>query len=205
MGAAEKLQLDYGACEKMLFWIFSAEELGGNNVLADYIQAKPKDFIPTLWRRSKKETTHAVATRNSAGSSIPMDEIDWYKTSYVRAVSALPEPYPDMLRGRFHPNPTISEKFSVVHPVLKTYRKRETIMLAKDMIDHIYSPKMVRDEKRNRLRPQKVFERYGYTYDEWEDMDARKAWDRLRRRIREHMRPAIDAWVIECRKRDLEI
>lgn len=205
MSVAEKSRVDYGACESMLRFALSATEIGGGSSLADWINAKPSDFVAANWRKPKGQPTHAVATRQGGTNSIPMDEIDWYKTSYVRAINSLPAPFPDMLRGRFSENPTISEKFAVVHPVLGMYRKSEPMMVAKDMIDHIYSPRMVRDNDSNRLRPQKIWERYGFSYVEWENHKDRKTWDDVRRKLRQVVRPAIDAWVAECRRKDLEI
>lgn len=203
MTTAEKSKLDYGACEALLRKIFEVTELGSGSSLADWINTKSTDFDPKHWRKPKGRVMHAVATRRGGTNSIPLDDGDWQKSMYVRAVNALPEPFPDMLRGRYHPNPTITQKFSVVHPVLDLCRKPNTMLLAKDMLDHIYSPRMIRDG--STVRPQKIWERYAYTSEEWMDADARKTWDRLRRRLREHMTPAIDAWVDECRKNGLDV
>lgn len=205
MSTAEAVRVDYGACESMLRFVLTATEMGSTSSLADWINTKPKDFNPSNWRKTRGQAMHAVASRVGGVNSIPMDEIDWYKTSYVRVINSLPAPFPEQLRGRFHPNPTITEKFAIVHPVLGLYRKSEPMIVAKDMVDHIYSPKMVRDEKTDRLRKQKIWERYNFTYDEWENHKDRKTWDDVRRKMRQVVQPAIDAWVQECRRLDLEI
>lgn len=203
MGVAEKVGTDYEHCERVLRRVLATPECGGDNPLAEIMHTgRDKSLLQGGNRRSRHET-HATETRRRGGSKALISDKDYADSAFVHAIHALPEPYPAILRGRYHPNPTMAEKFSVVHPVLGMYRKSNAMLVAKDMIDHIYSPRMVRDEKG--LRPQKIWERYEYTSEEWMNTDVRKAWDRLRKRVHEHVNPAIDAWVAECDRRGLVV
>lgn len=202
--SAKTIKIDYSACESLLRFVFSTTEIGGASSLADWINSKPKDFDRKLWVKPKGQATHAVATRQTGGNAIPLDEVDWFKSPFVRAVNALHEPYPEMLRGRYHPNPTITEKCAVIYPVLQMYRKTEPMLRAKAMLDHIFDPPMVADSKGGK-RPQRIWEAYGYEHDEWQNHADRKIWDDVRQKLRSLMQPAIEAWVAECRRRDLDV
>lgn len=215
MGTAETLRVDYKWITRKLAEIYEDHDEGGQNVLADYIQSRPKDFDPKNYRvRNQATLVHASASRNSSGSSVLMDEHEWDRSAYRRAVSALPDPFPSLIRGRFKPNPDIAEKFLVTYPLLASHKDKETITAAqqmmrkKDMLDHIYSPRMVPDERHKNdtvKRKQAIWERYGYTSEQWMDCKERKTWDWVNRKLKEHLRPAIDAWVAECERRGLEI
>tara|TARA_R110000782_G_C14819221_1_gene413885 strand:- start:32247 stop:32894 length:648 start_codon:yes stop_codon:yes gene_type:complete len=215
MSTAEAVRVDYKLVYQKLKEIYEDGEGSSQNVLADYIQSRPKDFDPKNYRvRNQATLVHASASRNNSGSSVLIDEQDWKRSAYKHAVSALPDPFPSHIRGRFKPNPDIAEKFLVTYPLLAPHEDKETITAAqqmmrkKDMLDHIYSPRMVPDEREKNatiMRKQAIWERYGYTSEQWMDCKERKTWDWVNRKLKEHLRPAIDAWVAECERRGLEI
>ena len=207
MSTAKKLDTDYSEYLGFLRFVLSVTERGGSNGLADWINTKPKAGArnASWWGKSGEHCVHAVATRKGSGSDIPLDERDWEKAPYMHAMHALPDPYPAILRGRYSPDPTQLDKFEVVYPILRRYRTADSVRLAKEMLDHIYCPQRVAEGRGGETRKQKIWERFGFTSDEWMDAAERKAWNRLNSRLDELVGPAVMAWVEECRRRGLEI
>lgn len=207
MASAAACDTDYTEYTGLLRFVLSTTELGGKNGLNDWINSntKPQQHNPALWEKSGEHCIHATATQSGSGGGIPLHDRDGMKGPYVHALRALPAPYPSILRGRYAPKPTHLDKFEVVYPILKRYRTAASVLLAKEMIDHLYHPRNVIDAPGVAPRSEKIWERLGYTSAEWMDAAERKAWNRLNQRLDEHVGPAVMAWVAECRRRGLAI
>lgn len=198
---AKQEAIDYWGCVKRLRKAYKASEVGGDNVIADYIQAKPKDYDSRIYRtRPGRESTHATATRPSGKSVVPMNESDWFNSRLVSVAHSLPDPYPAMLRALCHENPSVAEIFSITNPLMALFRGADSIHTASNMANFILRPW---NTARAGEKP-KIWALYGYTSEEWMDAKERKTWDCVRRRMRQITEPAVVAWAEACREKQLE-
>lgn len=203
MTAADKNESDYSEYIGFLRFVFSVAEQGGGGGLADWINTKPNagSVDPRLWRAAGEHCVHAVATRKGGGSEAPLDEVDFMKSRYVHIINELPAPFPEQIRGRCAPAPDIWQLFSIINPILDTYRENVPKARAAAMLNF----ELRRwDEVRQGPKPH-IREVFGHSKESWPDTKERKAWDEVNRKLREVMRPAIAAWVAECRRCGLEI
>tara|TARA_B100000674_G_scaffold72684_2_gene50199 strand:- start:12490 stop:13125 length:636 start_codon:yes stop_codon:yes gene_type:complete len=203
MSTVKKLDTDYSEYLGFLRFVLSVTERGGSNGLADWINTKPKAGVrnASWWGKSGEHCVHAVATRKGSGSDIPLDEVDFMKARYVQVINDLPAPFPDQIRGRCSSSPSVWQIFSIINPVLDSYRETVPKARAAAMLNFELRGW---DESRQGPKPH-VRELFGHSKDTWPDAKERKAWDEVNRKLRELLKPAIAAWVAECEKRGLEM
>ncbi|NKI17421.1 hypothetical protein HCU74_08325 [Spongiibacter sp. KMU-166] len=204
MTSAEKPQSDYSEYQGFLRFVLSVSELRSENGLADWINnsaRSDKHYTPRHWRKPGEHCVHAVATKRGGGSGIPLEDVDFLKSRYVHVINSLPAPYPDQLRGRCAPNPSVQQVFSIINPILDTYRE----MVPKARAAAMLNFELRRwDDARQGPKPH-IRTLFEHTRGSWPDSKERKAWDEVKRKLREELRPATTAWVEECRRRGLEI
>lgn len=221
MSVAEKTRVDYGACENKLRDVLRLSEEQGDNMLADYVSTmaktelllkSPKACYETTNHKGEvvakrkpcwgqwATTTSATATRRGGGNGIPMCDKDFEKAAYVHAINALPAPYPDMLRGRFAPDPEIDQMRKISAPIIASYRELAPMTRAGEMLAYILRPW----DYSVGPKP-KICEVCGISKGDWPDSKERKAWDEVNRKLRAQMKPALDAWMGECLARGLEL
>ena len=204
---AEKTNaIDTAAYEGFLRVVLSTTEVGRDNALADWINTRPrptsKEALLRHWR-SKRDHHQATATRAKPGGGIPLDASDYEKGPYVQAIHALPYPYPAQLRGAFAESPELPEIAAIAMPVLGSYRKQGAMIRAASLLQwYLRRHERPKDAKGAEIP---VWEICGLTKDDWNGSEQRKAYDRVKAKLRAEIRPAIQAWVRECQARGLEV
>lgn len=201
---AEKADSDYSEYLGFLRFVLSVSELSSANGLADWINNSSKSdkhYIPQHWSKPGEHCVHAVATRRGGGSEIPMDEVDFLKSRYVKVINDLPSPFPDQIRAMCSPDPSVRQIFSIINPVLETYRETVPKARAAAMLNFELRPW---DHMRRGPKPH-IRTLFGHTIESWPDSKERKAWDEVKKKLRAEMRAAIAAWVDECSARGLDI